>query len=251
MKNKLQYDKINKAYLKLIETPLRKYVYEPTFNKLLLIAKNKFGANFNGKILDAATGEGRYARKMKKFGASEVLGVDISKKMINLANSRTDENGVEFKVGDLTSEEKWGEFDVVTAVFLLHYSKSKKELLNMCKTIYKNLKNGGVFICINSNPFSPQERDNKKFGEIREVIGKKKDEGSKVKVTLLNGKAKISFIRYFLKPSTYNWAFKTAGFRIIKWYSPIISEEGIKKYGNGFWRDYKKDSNILGLTCVK
>ena len=74
-----EYDTIGKKYYKCKQQPWRKYVEEYTLNKML--------GDINDKtILDLACGDGFYSRKFSIRNPKKIVGVDISKEMIVLAN---------------------------------------------------------------------------------------------------------------------------------------------------------------------
>lgn len=241
------YDKIAEKYKRIIikPNPERKYVFAPTLFNILGNLNNK-------KVLELACGEGYFSRLIKQKGALQVMGVDVSKEMIKLARMQEKQNplGIKYFVYDALNLPKLDEFDIVIGTLLLHYSKTKTELLRMCKNIYKNIKYGGKFIGLNSNPNNPLSLD-KKYGSM--VIAKKPlKEGDALKVTLFDGDKKVcSFINYYWKKKTYNEAFKKAGFKKIKWQQPIVSKEGIEKYGKDFWRYYFKRPSIIGVEYIK
>lgn len=75
---KTDYNQISIAYQLSKLQPWRKHVEAYTFFSLL-------GDISNQSVLDLACGEGFYTRQLKLRGASKVVGVDISEKMIELA----------------------------------------------------------------------------------------------------------------------------------------------------------------------
>ena len=54
--------------------------------------------------------------------------------------------GIEYLHGTVQNMGKIGEFDSAFAVFLLHYARDKKEMLQMCSAVFANLKPGGRFL---------------------------------------------------------------------------------------------------------
>lgn len=74
------------------------------------------------RALDVGCGDGVIARALASRGA-EVLGIDISPRMIDLARSRTDRSlAVEYRQADvMTDDLPDGEFDVVVAVSMVHH----------------------------------------------------------------------------------------------------------------------------------
>lgn len=210
------------------------YIVNPTLAKIL--------GNIKGKtVLDLACGEGRSSRFLKNMGAKKVVGIDISHKMIQLAKEQERKNrqGIKYYVFDAVKMPRIGGFDLVVGVFLLHYSKTKKEMLGMCQTAYKNLKKGGRFVSLNNNPKSPLRFDKKyNFTRIAKLPLK---EGDKVTVTLYNhNKKDCVFHNYFWKKETYQWALKKSGFKKITWYDTQVSPEGIKKFTKNYWEDFLK-----------
>ena len=92
------YDLIAEQYKRSKVTPWRTYIEQYTLLELLGDVRGK-------SILDLACGEGYYSRIFKRQGASRVLGVDLSSKMIDLARAseRESQLGVEYVVGDATN----------------------------------------------------------------------------------------------------------------------------------------------------
>ena len=88
-------------------------------------------------ILDLACGEGIYSRSMKRLGASEVLGVDISPEMVALAEKAEAQAplGCEFKVGDASKldlgVEHEGHYDIVLCSWLLQNAENGEQLEGM------------------------------------------------------------------------------------------------------------------------
>jgi len=128
----------------------------------------KLIGDIKGKsILDIASGEGHYSRKLKKLGAAKVLGVDISPNMVQAAINleRKEPLGIEYRVGDATKLEKLGEFDICFAAWLLLHSKTPADLICMCQSIFLNLKPGGILVSVNDNPDDkPPYYSFKKYG---------------------------------------------------------------------------------------
>ncbi|PMD40232.1 S-adenosyl-L-methionine-dependent methyltransferase [Hyaloscypha variabilis F] len=123
--DKLQrpYDYIRKSTIAAIE---RENVREAVAS---FIAK--------ARILELACGSGFYTYKLLEWGASSVLGVDISSVMIDEA--RHLEGGL---------------FDIVFGAWLLNYAPDRTELIKMFRTIAMNLKGGGRFVGVTIVPSS-------------------------------------------------------------------------------------------------
>ncbi len=94
-----------------------------------------------GKYLDAGCGPGILTVKVSKLLGVEVLGVDISEDMINLAIRRAERERVKAKffVGDVENDY-FGEFDVVFSTYSLHHWENPEGGL---KNLWKMVKPGG------------------------------------------------------------------------------------------------------------
>jgi SAM-dependent methyltransferase len=107
--------------------------------------------NLEGRsVLDLACGEGFNTRRLKMSGASRVVGVDISAEMIRLAQEEEVRAplGIDYVCRSASDLGEIGTFDVVTAVFLLNYARSRDELRAMCDEIYRAVKPGQRFVSI-------------------------------------------------------------------------------------------------------
>lgn len=107
------------------------------------------GLGFQPKsILDIACGEGSFAVLMAKQGY-KVTGVDQSQTMINLADTRAKEAGVEvcFKVEDMRDLAFNAAFDLVTCFFdSLNYLLTIKDLNDAFLGAFNALKPGGYYV---------------------------------------------------------------------------------------------------------
>lgn len=103
----------------------------------------------NLEVLEMACGTGFYTNYLiKKYGKTSSF--DLVPEMIEEAK-RLNPN-VNFFVGNAMSKQIYGEFDIVFAAYLLNYCICKEQLVDMIKTIYINLKPGGIFLTVNDNP---------------------------------------------------------------------------------------------------
>lgn len=84
-------------------------------------------------VLDLGCGDGMSTRRIKGWGAASIVGVDISEEMIKLARDTDDEKrvGNAYHVADVATMGRIGEFDRVTASYLLHYARNREQLLQM------------------------------------------------------------------------------------------------------------------------
>ncbi len=241
------YDTIVKQYQQFHESPQSRYIDIYTYFNLL--------GDLAGKsILDLACGEGFYTRKLKQKGATRVVGVDISSKMIELARQEEAREplGIKYIVGDVCELGKFGSFDLVVASYLLNDAQTKEQLLLMCQSIYANLKPDGRFVTINANvQQSPESYPLcEKYGFIQS-ISEPLQEGTTINVSFLINGQKFSLNNYYLSRTTYEWAFRIVGLSEIRWHQPMVSPEGVQKFGKEFWQDFLDYSPIVGIECLK
>lgn len=101
--------------------------------------------NFENKaVLDLGCGYGWHCIYASEHGASKVVGVDISQKMLEVAKQKTTSNNVTYECNameDLNYSEN--SFDVVLSSLAFHYIKDFEAVV---KNVNKWLKVGGNFI---------------------------------------------------------------------------------------------------------
>lgn len=241
------YDNISQEYKKSKELPVRQHIEKFTYFNML--------GDLTGKsILDLACGEGFYTRKFKQKGASLVVGVDISEKMVELARQEEAKQqlDIEYIVGDVLELGKIGSFDLVVASYLLNYAQTKEQLLKMCGNIFTNLKRGGRFVTLNNNSEqSPSSYlTTEKYGFIKSIYNPLQ-EGTAIQYTFFVDGNKFSFDNYYLSKDTYQWAFQSVGFKDIRWQKPQVSPEGIEEFGQEFWQDFLDCEPLIGIECFK
>ena len=247
--SQVHYDTIAEEYQKSKELPYRLHTETYTYFDIL--------GDLTGKsILDLGCGEGFYTRKFRQKGAGRVVGVDISTKMVELAKQQEAQEplGIEYIVCDVLKMGKIGSFDLVVASYLLNYAQTKEELLKMCQNIYANLKPGGRFVSVNDNGEQPPESylTSEKYGFIKS-ISEPLQEGTPITYTYtVPGEDKtFCFDNYYLSQATYEWAFRTAGFKETRWHKPIVSPEGVREFGQEFWQDFLDYAPMIGIECLK
>ena len=111
----------------------------------------------NCNILDLGCGEGYVGRKLLESSASSVHGIDISEKMIELAEKIKSEKGLEqlsYEVLDVRAADLHSEFkyDTVLAMFLFNYLDVASTHA-LIKKVFELLKPGGHFVFSVPHPF--------------------------------------------------------------------------------------------------
>jgi ubiquinone/menaquinone biosynthesis C-methylase UbiE len=242
-----QYDHIADRYAAMSDAAIliRAHVEQPTVLKAL-------GSIEGQSILDVACGTGMYARLFKQHGAARVVAVDIAPEMIALAQQLEEQAplGVEYLTYDVAELPALGSFDVVTAVYLLHYAPSKEHLSRMCRGISQNLKPGGRFVTVVANPeFNPAGPNYAKYGfTFSQRVNA--PEGSSVALVFLLEPPVMIHYKYW-KRATYEGALAEAGFRTIVWDRLEPSPEAEAQFGRAFWEDYLRNPQARLIHCEK
>jgi ubiquinone/menaquinone biosynthesis C-methylase UbiE len=96
------------------------------------------------KVLDLGCGFGWFCRWVRAHGASEVLGLDVSEKMLARARSDTSDPAITYLRADMEQLELApASFDLVYSSLALHYIEHLGELLSQ---VYRVLVPGGRFV---------------------------------------------------------------------------------------------------------
>lgn len=241
----MEYDFIAEEYKTSKQLSFRKYVEEYT---LFVMTGNIRGKN----ILDLACGEGFYTRKLKFAGADAVLGVDLSPEMIVLAeqSERQSPMGCRYRVQDVASLPVLGSFDLVTAMYLLNYARTREELEAFCKAAYRQLRPGGRFVGINDNPANDPEQYHlyRPYGFLKESRPDRR-QGDPIRYTFFNPDGtEFRFNNYYLAPETYEAVFAEAGFVDFKWEGPYLAPS---EQTNIFWLDFMVFPPVIGFSARK
>ncbi|MFJ8078131.1 class I SAM-dependent methyltransferase [Streptomyces sp. NPDC096176] len=240
------YDEIGEAFEGFKALPLAQYVEAPSFLTLVGDVTGK-------KVIDLACGTGFYSRELKRRGAADVFGVDISGEMIGAAQriEQADPLGVRYEAGDVADLSPAKErFDVATAVMLLNYAETVAAFEHLCRKVHESLNSGGEFFMLHQKPdydFSgPSPRP---YGFLTELTGEETETGPRVRVTALLQEAPISFTSGLARREVFETCLATAGFSEITWVPTEVSPAGIAAYGDGFWADYRANPAFEMLRC--
>lgn len=244
-----QYDYLADKYDMFMKaTPFRPYIEAYTFTDVL-------GDVSELRVIDLATGSGVYARALAQMGAKEVVGIDVSKEMIALAEKAESDDslGITFEVGDVTEYQADKPFDLAIAVYLLHYAATREILQQMCDRIASNIVSGGRFVTYTVNPaFAKSAGYYDKYGlYVRQLPAYRN--GEKVVVQLKLGDEftpEITFYRW--DKDVINEALSTAGFKDINWVNPRLSPQWDGSQGpQNFFDEYLAIPHALIIECVK
>ena len=191
---------------------------------------NMIGAVEGKSVLDLACGEGTDSRRLKRLGATDVLGVDISREMILMAEQAEKDEplGCRYLVANAAEIDLDEQFDLVVGAFLLNHASSKDRLVSMFSAIARALKRGGRFVGLNVNmAIEPSQYDDlRKYGRWMTTTPDRK-EGDKISIYHSNPDGSEMLIEnYYLSPATYDEAAAEAGLRDFEWLPLSVSQEG-------------------------
>jgi SAM-dependent methyltransferase len=217
--------------------------------------RTRLGDLTGRSVLDLACGDGMGTRLLRQWGAARVVGVDISPQMIALAQQREDAEPLEidYRVADATTLGSIGEFDRVTAAYLLHYAENRDQLRRMAQTAYDNLKPGQHFVASIANILQPPQPDfdQRKYGFSFRLLDDTLAEGARLRGTLFLGERTVEFDFHWLPWQAYEEAFRAVGFRSWQIEPFLIPPDSHRTRGEGFWDDYLARPSGMHITCQK
>jgi 2-polyprenyl-3-methyl-5-hydroxy-6-metoxy-1,4-benzoquinol methylase len=240
-----QYDAIADQYRQSTGSPLREFVEAYSLQQRVGDVRGK-------KVLDLGCGEGFFTRRFKTLGAGRVTGVDISPAMIALARDQEarESLGLDYVCADVQEMDWLGEFDIVVAAYLLHYSRTEQELQRMCDHIVKHLPAGGRFVTLNENPEQAADLYSgyEQYG-FNKTVERPRHEGSEITYWMVSGRELFKFQAYFFCRETYERVLRRAGFRHVAWHPVGLDDAGIEARGAEYWREYLENPPIVALEC--
>jgi 2-polyprenyl-3-methyl-5-hydroxy-6-metoxy-1,4-benzoquinol methylase len=241
------YDQMAEQYKRAKLQPWRTHIERYTLLRLVGDLKGK-------AVIDLACGEGYYTRELRKLGAARVVGVDLSHRMIALAQAQEARNplGIEYRIGDVRTLDGAEAFDLAFAAYLLVYAHNAEELTQMCRAVARSLKPGGRFVTANTNPADPPANFavGRVYGYLRRVEGDLV-EGAPLVWEFFLPDGSFEVRNYYLSVETMNNAFRAAGLREVHWHMPEVSPEGVREFGREYWTAFLASPPIAFIECVK
>lgn len=237
-----QYDAIAAAYQRTKESPLRRYVEAWTIFELLGDLRGR-------RVLDLGCGDGHYARRIAAAGAAEVVGVDVSAAMLDLARARESAGPrIAYVQADAADLPGLGRFDLVLGAYLLHYAPDVATLGRICRGIAGCLAPGGRFVGLNENPDQGPGRDYEQYGFSKRMPEVRAD-GAPVRYWMASGRELVELTVHYYSRPTYEAALSAAGFGAVRWSRPRLDPAGLEALGASYWEAYLADPPVLALEC--
>jgi len=192
-------------------------------------------------VLDAGCGTGYLSRKLRESGAN-VVGVDFSEEMINIARSKYPD--IDFRVDSCSELKTVGSNsqDMVIANYLL---MDTPDLDGTMRAFYRVLKPDGTAVLIFSHPCFPQGRASTSEGENNIEYSWSFGYFERNKCVDPPWRHFTSDFIWFHRPLSDYWkAFKASGFDVIDFEEPRVDatryhlEENERKLRNSRSRPY-------------
>jgi toxoflavin synthase len=205
------------------------------------------------RVLDVACGEGHFTRMLRNAGAAEVVGVDISERMIDLAREQEARQplGIEYRVEDAKAVAGQADFDLVVGVWLLVYAQTRAELAQMCRGLASRLSPGGRFVTVVGNPavydFDPLP-DYRKYG-LTLSLADHVFEGAPIKWMLLLEDSTLEIENYYMPITAYDSALTQTGFREFAVHMPEVPPAPDDE--PSYWDDFLRYPSFVLLDAVK
>ena len=203
-------------------------------------------------VADLACGEGVYARQFKRCGAAAVTGVDISEEMIALAQAeeRREPLGCRYVQSDAAAFAPEEPVDVVAAIYLFNYARTREELDGLFRACHRALRPGGRLVGFNDNVRRPPRPGESlaKYG-LGRTCPHPPREGDPVlwKITNHDGTT-FQFENYYLEPATYAAAARGAGFEDFRWVDAMLEPT---EHGDSYWDDFMAQAPLAGFTASR
>jgi SAM-dependent methyltransferase len=119
--------------------------YKKEFNNIYKFIPKK-DLTFN-KILELGCGTGNFSNFFLSFKPSEILGIDSSKSMIEIAKNKHKNKKLIFKHINISNFKSKNKYDLIYSLFhVLSYQTKKNQIKKFFNITKKNLKKNGIFI---------------------------------------------------------------------------------------------------------
>ncbi|HEY1017092.1 MAG TPA: class I SAM-dependent methyltransferase [Herpetosiphonaceae bacterium] len=244
-----EYDAVADQYDATFQAlPYRIYVEEWSVLQVL-------GDVTGRSVLELATGTGHYARRLRKLGAAKVVAVDLSPEMIAMARAAEEQaplGNIEYHVGDVAALDLGETFDVVLAVYLLHYAPNQAALDAMAGAIARHLKPGGRFVTYQLNPdISRDEEYYVNYG-LRNWLPERLSDGQQFSFSARVGDTWWPPLTvYWWSQDSLTAALERAGLANIRWHRPSANPTPSEAHGPEHWQAYIDVPHCMLIEAIK
>ena len=212
--------------------PWRTYLEQPSALSLL-------GDLSSLSVLDLGCGEGHYTRLLRQLGADQVLGVDLSSDMVELARAQEKSHplGIDYRVCDAAELKLQTTFDLVFASYLFNYARNREELRAQFSTVCDLLRPGGRLVALNNNPDDPPSNfeAGRPYGYSKSIDGPLV-EGAAIHYRFeLEDGGVFELTDYYISREVMQTLMEDCGLRQVRWPEPVLAQEGVEAKGADYW----------------
>ncbi|MFV0254845.1 MAG: class I SAM-dependent methyltransferase [Erysipelotrichaceae bacterium] len=201
----------------------------------------------NKRVLDLGCGFGWHCLYAYDQGADQVVGVDLSNKMLEVAKNKSIGKQIEYRnIAFEDVEFENDSFDVVISSLALHYTKDFKLV---CQKINKWLSKGGTFVFSVEHPiFTARAQQNWIYDENNNIEYWPVDNyfQEDLRETLF---LEEKIIKYHRTLATYLNTLLDCGFEIIAVVEPTPNEELLSLVAS--MKDELRRPMMLLVKCLK
>jgi toxoflavin synthase len=237
----MDHNGISDIYQRTDESPNKRYSLLPTVLHLLSPLEQT-------AVLDLGCGSGFLTLPIAK-NAKRVIGLDLSKEQLEKAVKR---ENIEYKLSDVFSDD-FPRCDRICVPFVLNYASSVEQLELLLDKSYQALDDNGKIVMVWQISNGAKRFGKSKFGAVMEV--EEDYDESNLKINLYDGglspKKLCAVNGYYYTPDTIEALVEKVGFVNFQWHKPVVSEEGIGKFGKEFWKGYERDCGLAYATAEK
>ncbi|GGU49118.1 class I SAM-dependent methyltransferase [Lentzea flava] len=201
-------------------------------------------------VLDVACGTGFYARLFHDLGATRVVGVDSAGEMIGYARhvEEREPRGITYEQHDATALPALGEFDVVTAVWLLGYADDEAALDAMIGNLKANLAPGGRLVVLVPNPDADWDLLSQ-YGRYGYEITRTGPMNVKQPVTVhVLGDPPFDFDSFYWERGVFDGALSRAGLTEVTRHPAVTPDDD---RGEEFWGPLRTSPSFAVFTALR
>ena len=212
--------------------PWRTYLEQPSALALL-------GDLSGSSVLDLGCGEGHYTRLLRQLGADQVLGVDLSSDMVELARAQEKSHplGIDYRVCDAAELKLQTTFDLVFAGYLFNHARNREELRAQFSTVSDLLRPGGRLVALNNTPDDPPSNfeAGRPYGYSKSIDGPLV-EGAGIHYRFeLEDSGEFTLTDYYISRAVMQTVMEGCGLQQVQWPQPTLDPEGVEALGADYW----------------
>lgn len=241
-----QFDELAALYEETAEWAFRKYCEIPS-------ALDSLGDVSGLSILDFGCGSGFYARILKKRGAKEVVGYDISPGMISYARRREEKERCGVVYVDDKNDIPERHFDLVVSIYTLPYASTVSDLMGLCNDMVFPIIPGGRLVTLPLHPdYSLKKSYYRPYGiDLISSSSIPRGDGAPLTLHLCHPPYDNFVTAYYWSRKTLVDVLQKQGLKSIEWKDFHVTDEGKEILGNNFWAAYQERPHSIILSGKK